>query len=135
MNTLLRGSSGIRLRHLVAGAALFALLAPTAGLLADTEIAGWSSNHGHAGQLSAVATHSHPYDDHHAADLSGEPSNDVGSEVTFTLADDAGTPAVVLSQAPASLPSGAIPNVGTTLFSTSPLGASVDLVPTPPPRA
>ena len=51
----------------LAVAALFALLAPTAGLLANGQLAGWSPDHGHLGSPARIATHAHPYDDHHGA--------------------------------------------------------------------
>jgi hypothetical protein len=76
VNATLRGRPIERLAHLLAAAALFALLAPTAGLLVDAQLAGWSSNHGHAGRVSALATHSHPYDDHHAVGADGQTTND-----------------------------------------------------------
>lgn len=135
MISTFRGHSVGRLRHLLAGAALFALLAPTAGLLVNAQLAGWASDHGHAGRVSALATHSHPYDNDHAVGADGQQATDGASDVTFTPSDDAGAAALVLAREPVSLPAGAAPTVATPVISTSPLGASADRVPTPPPRA
>lgn len=135
MNATFRGRAIDRLAQLLAAAALFALLAPTAGLLVDSQLAGWSSDHGHAGRVSALATHSHPYDNHHAVGADGQAATNDTSDVTFTPADDAGAFALVLAPDPASLPAAVAPTLATPEFTSSPLGASAELVPTPPPRA
>lgn len=141
--TSIRVRSVDRFAHLLAAAALFALLAPTAGLLLDTQFAGWSSNHGHAGRVSALATHSHPYDDHHAvgADAldgrtrTNQATADEAADVTFTPADDLGPAAIALAREPASLPAAAAPTVAAPSLSSLPIGVGAELVPTPPPRA
>ena len=79
----------------LAVAALFALLAPTAGLLANGQLAGWSPDHGHLGSPARIATHAHPYDDHHGASA----DQLAASDVTCTPPDDAGSaPALALSR-------------------------------------
>jgi len=141
MHTTLRGSSVVRFGNALALAALFALLAPTAGLLANSQLAGWTPNHGHAGRVSALATHSHPYDDHHAVSdttSDGRPieSDEASTDVTFFPADDAGVAAaLVLTREPAALPapSGAI--LGTPVFTSVLSDIGAGRVPTPPPRA
>ena len=123
----------VALREVVVAAALFALLAPTAGLLVDQQLAGWSVDHGHAGVASALATHSHPYDHDHTAATSEQPGDDA-SEVSFTLADDAGAGALVLAREPASLPANVAPAVAAPALSSSPPAVAAAHVPTPPPR-
>lgn len=58
-----RGRSHTRFARALAALALFALLAPTAGLLANQQLAGWTPTHGHLGNRASIATHQHPYDD------------------------------------------------------------------------
>ncbi len=128
-----RGNWSERLGAAFAAAALFALLAPTAGFLVDTEFAGWAPNHGHEGWGSVLTTHHHPYDDHHAAGAG--PETEHTSNVTFTPADEAGVATMALPTDPASLPATVAPKRAAVSFSRPLIGVSADLVPTPPPRA
>ena len=139
MIATLRGHPIARFRRLLAGAALFALLAPTAGLVANAQLAGWTANHGHAGRVSTLATHSHPYDDHHAVralDSDGVPTSEGHADLAFTFADDAGgVTALVLAHTPAALPAAVAPILVTIEAPSTPLDAGAARVPTPPPQA
>jgi hypothetical protein len=129
--TTLRGHSVVRFGNLLALAALFALLAPTAGLLANSQFAGWEVGHGHIGSPQAVASHTHAYED-----PSSEPAADqAASDVTFTPSDDAGVgAALVLTREPAPLPAQGAPILETFGVTSLPLDGGADRVPTPPPQ-
>ena len=136
MTTTFRGRSAARFVHAFVAVALFALLAPTAGLLADSQLAGWTPDHGHAGRVSSITTHTHPYDDHHAVGADGQPAEQAASEMTFTLADAVGGAAsLVLAHEPASLPAPAPAVLGAPLTAALLVEGATTLVPTPPPRA
>ena len=130
--TTLRGDSVVRSAHLFALAGLFALLAPTAGLFANAQLAGWEVGHGHAGNPAAIAAHHHPYDDPPAAEADTDAP---ASDVTFTPSDDAGIGvALVLTREPAPLPAQAAPALATFEVASSPLDVGAGRVPTPPPQ-
>jgi len=140
VNAVLRGHPILRLLRpadVLVLAALFALLAPTAGLLADAQFAGWEPGHGHIGSPAAIAAHHHPYEEPDPGSPGADSAaSDAASDVTFTPSDEAGgVPALLLAREPAPLPAPIAPTRATSEVASSPLGAGVERVPTPPPRA
>jgi hypothetical protein len=135
--TILPVRRPFRSAPLLALAALFALLAPTAGLFVNPQLAGWEPNHGHAGSAAAIAHHTHPYDHHVARSANAEgPSDQTASDVTFTPSDDASaTAAILLAREPAPLPAPAALVAAPRSTSAGSLEGLVLGVPTPPPRA
>jgi hypothetical protein len=114
----------------VGALALVTLLAPTAGLLFDRELAGWAPGHGHAGAVTVLGAHSHPYDD------AGADGDAAGSQVTFTPSDDAsGAPMVALGREPVELPSTVRVQAGEAGAEPEAIDGDAPRVPTPPPRA
>jgi hypothetical protein len=109
--------------------ALVALLAPTAGLLFDRELAGWAPGHGHAGAATVLAAHPHPYD------RAGSEADTAASQVTFTPSDDAsGAPMVALGREPVELPSTVRVQAGEAGAEPEAIDGDAPGVPTPPPR-
>lgn len=141
MMSAFRGRSQARFARTLAALALFALLAPTAGLLANQQLAGWTPTHGHLGNRTVIATHQHPYDNHPAidqlivADAGSETDAPSSDDLVFTPADDAGgTSGLALARKPASLPTPAPVVAARRTAQPGPFEAAADLVPTPPPR-